>query len=313
MKNLGIVFTSRNNYELLDDWMNITDTEGFDILNIDEDSLEENKEIGKKICEKHNIVYMDREERGMSYNILTASNFYKSRGIDWILWFSHDTFPSTEYFFSKVNDIISTKAFDEFGVVGFNGHQLPGSTSLCKKGIKELDITGRTCFWGDGWYRNKKYYPKSRPDYSINDFNFPFSVDSVAWFAAMVNIDMYKKHIIPTDEFHLFYSWDDIAFQYLQKNVYNICIPNLDIIHDKNFKITRGFTDRSPRDNGKREFYYGKWGHHKSWLDKWGFPYETFKDRESQRQNMEKHKGTLIWEHYNHDPSNGPLKTFNLI
>ena len=49
MKNIGIVFTSRNNYELLDNWMKKVNTEDFFILNIDEDSTEENKELGIKI------------------------------------------------------------------------------------------------------------------------------------------------------------------------------------------------------------------------------------------------------------------------
>ena len=38
MKNLGILFTSRNNYSLLDEWLNRVDWDGFEILNIDEDS-----------------------------------------------------------------------------------------------------------------------------------------------------------------------------------------------------------------------------------------------------------------------------------
>ena len=46
-KKLGILFTSRNNYELLDNWMNKVDTENFSVLTIDEDSIEKNKEIGK--------------------------------------------------------------------------------------------------------------------------------------------------------------------------------------------------------------------------------------------------------------------------
>ena len=46
-KKLGILFTSRNNYNLLDVWLSRVDTEGFSILNVDEDSTPENKEIGK--------------------------------------------------------------------------------------------------------------------------------------------------------------------------------------------------------------------------------------------------------------------------
>ena len=38
MKKIGIVFTSRNNYSLLDHWLSSVDTEELDVLNIDEDS-----------------------------------------------------------------------------------------------------------------------------------------------------------------------------------------------------------------------------------------------------------------------------------
>jgi len=41
-KKIGILFTSRNNYNLLYNWLNKVDTEGFDILNIDEDSDDKN-------------------------------------------------------------------------------------------------------------------------------------------------------------------------------------------------------------------------------------------------------------------------------
>ena len=42
-KKIGILFTSRNNYNLLYNWLNKVNTEGFDILNIDEDSDDEEK------------------------------------------------------------------------------------------------------------------------------------------------------------------------------------------------------------------------------------------------------------------------------
>ena len=34
-KKIGIVFTSRNNYELLENWSSQVDTKGYKILNID--------------------------------------------------------------------------------------------------------------------------------------------------------------------------------------------------------------------------------------------------------------------------------------
>ena len=102
MSNLGILFTSRNNYRLLDSWMSKVDIEGCKVLNIDEDSTDENKKMGREICSKNNIAYLDREERGLQNNITTARNHFKPMGIDWIIWFQHDCFPLDQNFFTKL-------------------------------------------------------------------------------------------------------------------------------------------------------------------------------------------------------------------
>ena len=74
MKKLGIFFTTRNNYAMLEDWLKTVDCEGFEILNIDEDSTDEQKSFGKKICEKYNVKYIDREKRVFINNVATAYN-----------------------------------------------------------------------------------------------------------------------------------------------------------------------------------------------------------------------------------------------
>ena len=105
MKKTGIVFTSRNNYNLLDVWLSRVDTEGFSVLNIDEDSTEENKETGKSICEKYNVVYMDREIRGLQNNMTTTKKHFDKLGVEWVVWFQHDCFPVDEGFFTDFNKI----------------------------------------------------------------------------------------------------------------------------------------------------------------------------------------------------------------
>ena len=57
MKKLAILFTSRNNYDLLDKWLSEVDWNGFEVLNIDEDSEYLEVQKGKSICKKHNITY----------------------------------------------------------------------------------------------------------------------------------------------------------------------------------------------------------------------------------------------------------------
>ena len=90
-----------NNYELLDLWMSKIDTEGFSILNIDEDSTKENKQHGVDVCKKYGITYMDREERGMLHNVVSACKYFENQNIEWIVFITHDCYPTTPNFFTK--------------------------------------------------------------------------------------------------------------------------------------------------------------------------------------------------------------------
>jgi hypothetical protein len=314
MEKVGILFTSRNNYQLLETWLNTVDVENFSVLNIDEDSDKDIKEHGKQICEKYNVTYMDREERGMLNNLVTASNYYKPKGVEWILWFQHDCYPFTDNFFTELNKTLSSGKYNEFGDLGFNGHQAKASMHQLRIGNQELDVTERAPLEpGDYWYRNKKYWGNSRPDYSNFEFQKPFAVESVAWYSAMVNIDMYLEHIIPTDDLHFFHTWDDIAFQYLYKNIYNVCLPSFDVIHDKDHKVSLGFpvssAYRNTEHSAERDHLYGKWGHLEVWKERWGWDYN---DREGFARVEENYKDTLLSKFYNHDPANGPLKSFDI-
>ena len=193
-RKLGILFTSRNNYNLLDVWLSKVDTEGFDVLNIDEDSTQENKEIGKKICEKHNVVYMDREIRGLQNNMTTAKKHFDELGIGWVVWFQHDCFPVDSGFFTDFNKLILTGNIDKFGTVGFNQfHTLanPKFKSMIKNGYRGLQDTARAPLEiGDLYYRDKNFRPDSRPDYSNPDWNKPFAVESACWYSVALNLSL---------------------------------------------------------------------------------------------------------------------------
>ncbi|MAB65304.1 MAG: hypothetical protein CL662_00545 [Bacteroidetes bacterium] len=231
MNKIGLLFTSRNNYELLDFWMQNVDTEGFSILNIDEDSTEENKSKGREICKKYNIEYLDREERGMLFNMITACNYFKSKGLEYIVYNTHDSFPK-KGFFKDFNQLVKEKDLSNFGVIGFNilhdktWHQLARTPLQPKQG---------------------EFYDRYPANSSIPlKWSKPYAIESAMWTTAAVNISQYEKHIIPTGDYHFFHSWDDIAFQFLYKNIYNICIPSLIVNHTQEVKIHHGLPYKSP-------------------------------------------------------------------
>ncbi|MBC8421962.1 MAG: hypothetical protein H8E03_00920 [Pelagibacteraceae bacterium] len=309
-KKIGILFTSRNNYNLFHSWLDNVDTEGFDILNIDEDSTDLNKTTGKSICDKFNVVYKDREERGMQNNLVTACNYFAERDVKFILWFQHDCFPLTSNFFTKFNDFVQGNELTDFGAIGFNCFHSGRAHNDFELNGHFIDNTARTPLeLGDKWYRNVKYYPNTRVRYDALGFDKPFAVESTAWYVTGVNIESYLSNIVPTGDYHFFHAWDDICFQFLNKNIYNICIPDFDFKHDQRLKESLGLPANSPRAGNKREHFYGKWGHLGVWETRWGFDYEN---RDTFLQVRDKYENTLLSKFYEHDPMYGSLESFDL-
>ena len=199
MKKIAILFTARNNYEMLDSWMQRVDTSGYTVLSIDEDSTLENKALGRKVCDKYNVVYMDRDKRGMQHNIQSACTYFKNTNpsIEYILWFQHDSYPKTEDFFNKINEYVTTHDLSEFGVIGFNILHDQNDISDWDGDKTPLRVTARTPLEpGDLYYRHHGYWPNTRVRYD-EKFNIPFTVESIMWAAGLLNINQYEKTIIP--------------------------------------------------------------------------------------------------------------------
>ena len=194
MKKIGILFTSRNNYNMLDNWLTEHDYENFDVLNIDEDSSSDEKSLGKNVCKKHNIKYMDREKRGFLNNLDTSYKYFINKDIHWVVWFQHDCFPLTNKFFSKLNSLVSTGALDEFGLVGFNTYHRGPNVLKYKNGSRELQNIARAILEpGDNWYRHKSEWPNTRVSLESGKFDKPFAVETPAAFGVAINLKLYNK------------------------------------------------------------------------------------------------------------------------
>ena len=323
MKKLGILFTSRNNYEMFDLWFENSTNEGFEVLSIDEDSTEENKKIGKQICKKYNITYMDREKRGMFNNIETAKKYFKVKGIDWVIWFQHDCYPLTKDFFKKVNNLILTGKLNEVGAVSFNVCHGFEDIDAYKGGDSQLKFTCRAPLEvGDLYYRHKyrtlpnggiQYcWVDSRVDYTSGKFDKPFSVEAVG-FGVLLNFDMWAKYITVTDDYIFYLTFDDISFQFLYNNIHNLCIPNLTLAHHFQSKKKFGIPISSPKGTDEeRDFYFGEASDDKAqrvFTERWGFDYGF---RDTFESVKEHYKETLLLDFYHHDPINGPLKSFDI-
>jgi hypothetical protein len=310
----AIFLTGRNNYELLDQiWAKNVNRDGVPVLSIDEDSDKAQKKLGKSVCEKHNIVYMDRAKRGMQNNTTTACDYFGPRGIEYLIWFQHDCWPLTNNFFSKFNKLVECGHLDKFGAIGFNTiatDVLMDHKKLLKtwKKTRPLGVMGRS------WTTQYKWVSGSRLKKipmvpHLEKYRKPCSIESVACFAIAINIKNFRKFIKPTSDLLMFHAWDDVCFQFLVNNIYNIFLPDLYLYHDTNVKPTVGIPRMSvklARDGNDR--YAGGWGHHEVWRKRWGY---NFSDHDQFKKVASRYKGTLLHRIYTDQYRTGPIKVFD--
>ena len=349
MEKIGLLIISKNNYELLDVWFKNYDYSNFEILNIDDGSSIEQNLIGKQKCFNHDIDFLESDKPGVQNNIKQAINFFEKKKISWIIYQHHDSYPLTENLYGKLQKYLNNPLIYQFGVIGFNVFcSTNNDLDYCKKSSSlPLRTTARSPLeLGDGWYRVRK---GSRINYA--EVNKPFAVESVMWTVALINSSSFLKHIEIDDNYQFFHAWDDIAFQFLNKNIYNIVLPDIHFIHDQQIKEKFSIPKNSSTANiKKRQYFWGRFDHLSVWEKKWKFKYDVNKKkyfflkknflliykiinkfckliygkdiyeldnletvaRETFKKNENEFKGTLIVDFFNHDPKKGPLKTFEL-
>ena len=121
--NLIIYVSSRNNYDMFEhEVLNNINREGFEIINVDDRSLEENKIKGKEICEQNNIVFLDNKSKGVQMATQTVVDFVNENrpNCKWLICFQHDIWPVSENFFTRISQLIEQDKLNEFGSIGFN-------------------------------------------------------------------------------------------------------------------------------------------------------------------------------------------------
>jgi hypothetical protein len=344
----GILIATKNTYSMVEEWIGLYNYSGISILNLDLNSDKESRLKGKKICKKHGIAFRDCNSTEMQDNINQALQyFYKEEGIEWMLYMHHDAYPMLKNTLTQLNDILlNSSKIKEFGVIGFNIYHDQFDLSQFDANKPQFMTTARTPLeLGNGYYNRRV---ESRVDYSKFKFK-PFAVESVFWSTALINYHQFNKYITIDTAFNFFHSWDDVAFQFLSHNVYNIVIPSLSFGHDQSLKAKHNLPTSSPNDDIKKvEKHYGRFDHLSIWRDKWEFDYSVSKclfggdgrinrngvinkaiskiseltqydfassldtvTRKSYRKQYGINKNFLD-DFYDHDPKNGPLKYFDI-
>lgn len=314
--NLIIYVSSRNNYDMLKGEVFNINFEGFEFINVDDNSTEEEIIKGKKYCKEQNVTFLQNKSRGVQMATQTLIDFInKNRpNCKYIMCFQHDVIPISDNFFTEVSEYISKGSLDDIGAIGFNvldrGKYTKNSYNEWKNGGKPLGMIGLSHIGIAG--NSKRWISPHHNDIAVRNpekWNKPFSIEFPAWMCVGINVKIWNEFIKPTDKFHFHLWFPDIAMQLNYNNKPLVVIPHLYCLNQQEVKTKYGINDNSATGakNGE-EYHFGEWANFETWTNRWGWDYELA----NKTYPIGAYKGTLLDEYYYHDINNGPLNIFNL-
>jgi len=289
---IALLFESRNNYQLFDEIFfkyTTVDFSNYYIFNIDLDSTPEQKELGKRICKKYNIVDLQVDpddphlySAGRCFEICVDHIDKNNLDIDWVMWFQHDCHFIGDDFLQKLEEKINNnpRFIKEVGAIGFRdyntvtvGSPIYGRGDLIE-GIKNPPH--------GGWYEN---LPE---EYSEAEY---FVVECPQDNGVLFNKHLWKKHIKPDYNFRLFLWVPDVCAQFGLQGIASITIPSLEMADLYRLKPAFGV---SRSTSGNLMFFtedYNK----KPWLKFWFEKYSWIKPhaREQFKAVEDKYKNSI--------------------
>ena len=333
-----ILFTSKNNYELLENWIN--HCHGFslpEIINLDLFSSKIQKSMGEALCKKFSIKFIQAQKTEFQHNLKQVFSDLKNEN-EFLLYLHQDCFPVFENTFLQIDSYIEKNDLTKFGCIGFNNYHDVEINHFNPKKMEYMTTSRCVLQKGNGYYMR---HPKgSKVNYKNFKTNSAFAVENIFWSSMLISSKSFFKNIRVDLDFNFFLAADDLAYQFLARNVNNIVLPKIHFFHDQKIKTKFNFPKDSPLGKIKNvEKLYGKYiGIHKVFKNKWGFSYnpkkslKIFNNRYIKKLmliffsrkyiNLEtisrddfkiiKKQPGLLNDFFNHDPSKGPLKYFNL-
>lgn len=318
-KNIIIYTSSHNNYDMLKGEVLQIDFEGFEFINVDDASSEEEIEKGKLICKANGVVYLQNKGRGVQMATQTLIDFINESRPEckYIICLQHDVKPITKDFFKKLSIYISNGKLDEFGAVGFNiidcGKYTGNAYDLFKKdiltlgmiGLAHLSVADSRKRWMSPYHNS---YSLKR---NLDKWSKPFIIEFPAWMSIGINVNVWNEVVTPTEDYQFHLWFPDIAMQLNRSNKPLLVIPSLYCLNQQEVKEKYGISKNSAHGSKRGETYhFGEYSNFKAWTRRWGWDYENAKD--TFKRVSENYKGTLLYEYYTHDNNNGPLRNYDL-
>lgn len=306
--SLEILISSRNNYSLLESFLERNPYNKIKFTNVDDNSTQENISLGKEIAIKNNINFVENQSRGLQWawktmidNVLPDTKF--------ILWMTHDIYPDNAENFDKILEICNSGFLDNFGLIGFNYFGTIGKINIEKNDTFSCGILGRAPLMKlpgrGGWYRS------SDVELPWKVYGKPFAIEVPADFGFLINVDLFRRYIIPSNNYHLFNAADDVAYQFLEKNIYNCVLPEIIFHHNQHLKKMGGIPIFSAnwlsRFGIGRKFSGNYYSNPPHWEKRWGWQRNN---RDSFLHVQDRYEGTLIYDFFHHNYEKGPLKIF---
>lgn len=316
-KNLIIYVSSHNNYDMLSGEVLNIDFEGFEFINVDDASSDEEIKKGKSICEKQGVVYLQNKGRGVQMATQTLIDFVNENRPEckYILCFQHDVVPISKDFFKKISTYISQGKLDDFGGIGFNvldnGKYTGDSYKQFKKGdtmvgmigLAHLSVVDTSKRW------MSPAHNKRALELNLDKWSSPFIIEFPAWMCVGINVNAWNDVVVPTEEYQFHLWFPDVAMQLNKGNKPLLVIPNLYCLNQQEVKSKYGISENSAHGAKRGEAYhFGEYSNFQAWKRRWGWDYENAKNTFP----SEKYEGTLLYEYYKHDNDNGPLRNYNL-
>ena len=275
-KKYCVVFATRNYYPMFEgflykytkaDWDDVT------LLNVDVSSLPDEKEKGKKTCEKLGIHFVNQgdENYTSTQSVIEAADIYLTKNnidVDWIIYFEHDVVPLQKDFWERLDKLLDNDKFiDNVGMFGANCYQWIGYDEASKL-VNSDDwfkkrSTGTATARGNlvngimnlhhpGWYCG---LPK---DYYKSDY---FVVEVPNWTCTGFNRKLFRENIKVDTRFKFDLWADDIAHQFLLKGFVNITFPSLMVCHTHEFKneVSIVSDQNFIRNTNSHDVFYSKY------------------------------------------------------
>ena len=270
-----VLVSSRNNYNLFEEFfLSKNNIPLSKLINCDAGSNKKNKIIGRKICEKNKIIFFEPKNNSVQLILSEIIDELKNKSSsNWLLCLHTDSYLKSEDYYKLVK-MLNNEYFDKFGLIGLNTIFWPHTKKFEEINFEEhyFGLMGKSILSNVNYSVYGPHTIKENND--IKEWNNLVAVESIMDIGYLINMNKFKKYIVPSNNFPFVCAIDDIGMQFLKNNIYNVTLPNIYCIHDPWIKNKYKMPVSSPKNLSKKfndKYYNDDLSYNMYWKKKWKF------------------------------------------